>query len=1044
MSPTSKRLVWGVLAAALACVTAAQAQTPATVREYQKVFNTYPFSDPNPIPVPGRIYPYFRFDGYTDVPVERSWTVVELENDYLRVQVLPQIGGKIWTAVEKASGRDFLYNNGVVKFRDIAMRGPWTSGGIEANYGIVGHTPNCATPVDYVTRTHPDGSASVTIGVLDLLTRTPWRIEIALPAGAAYFTTRSHWQNTTPLEQPYYTWMNVGLKAKGNLQFVYPGTHYLGHGGEASPWPRHPENGKDLSFYDQNDFGPYKSYHVFGRYTQFFGAYWHDEDFGMARYSPRDDKPGKKIWIWGLSRQGMIWEDLLTDTSGQYVEVQSGRLFNQEAEESVRTPFKHRGFAPGATDTWTEYWFPVKGTMGLVKASDAGALNVRHDGGTLSARFMALRKTTGTLQVLDGTRVVVERAVSLVPMQVEQVASPEAVPDERLRVVLRGADGSIDLEHRGNAKGEDLARPIETPADFDWDSVYGLYVKGKQALRRRAYEPAVDALEACLAKDRHFAPALVDLAALKYRAMDYQGTFDLARRALAIDTYDPGANYHYGLAAAALGRNYDARDGFEIATQSLEFRTAAWHQLARLAVRERRLDDAVHYAQLAADRDALDVEARLLLAVARRLAGDSPKARMAVDAAHAIDPLNHTAAFERARASDDPDAVLAFASGVKNEMPDETFLELAAWYDGVNEPDAAMRVLELSPTSAEALYWRAFLLQRTSRPFQEVLDRASEAAPLLVFPFRPESARVMQWAVGVDPGWRPRYYLALIQLGLGNAQAAGQLLEACGDQPDFAPFYATRAHVREKASPDKALGDLRRALAMEPAQWRFTKLLAERLIATGAYAEALDVAQRGYRAAPRNYILGLLAARALLLNDRHRDSADLLASLHVLPYEGANDGQRLYRESQLMLAIDAGNDATAALRHVEAARQWPERLGAGKPYPEDVDERIEDWIEWRVRSRAKGATGRSAPALLERLAANTRGPSGAGALARALALREAGKGAEAAAALAAWEKSMPEAAIAAWGRSMFEGKAAKFPKPAHEAAEYGVIASAVP
>ncbi len=317
----------------------------ATVREFKKVFRTYPFSDPNPIPEVGRIYPYFRFEGYTDTPVDREWTVVELENDHLRVMILPEIGGKIWAAFEKSTARSFIYNNQVVKFRDIAMRGPWTSGGIEPNYGIIGHTPNCATPVDYATRTDADG-ATVVIGVLDLLTRTPWRLVITLPHDKAYFTTRSVWHNATPIEQPYYTWMNAGIKAAGNLELVYPGTHYLGHGGEVFPWPIHPGNGRNLAFYEQNDFGPYKSYHVFGRYSDFFGAYWHDDDFGMGRYSTRDDKLGKKAWIWGLSRQGMIWEKLLTDADGQYVEVQSGRLFNQAAEGSTLTPFKHRGFEP--------------------------------------------------------------------------------------------------------------------------------------------------------------------------------------------------------------------------------------------------------------------------------------------------------------------------------------------------------------------------------------------------------------------------------------------------------------------------------------------------------------------------------------------------------------------------------------------------------------------------------------------------------------------------------------------------------------------------
>ena len=358
-------LLFGLLLIAVSTL----AQTnKSTIREFKKVFKTYPYSDPNPIPTMGKIYPYYRFDGFTDKPINKEWKVIELENDFIKVMIMPEIGGKIWTAIEKSTGKAFIYNNQVVKFRDVAMRGPWTSGGIEANYGIIGHTPAVASPVDYLTRENPDGSVSCFIGVLDLLTRTPWRFEINLPKDKAYFTTTSFWYNATPIEQPYYSWMNVGLKAKGNLQFIYPGTHYIGHDGEYFDWPEHRPSGKDISYYENNNFGGYKSYHVVGKYTDFFGAYWHDEDFGMGRYSSHDDKAGKKIWIWGLSQQGMIWEKLLTDNDGQYVEVQSGRLFNQAAERSTFTPFKHRGFAPYQSDTWTEYWFPVKNTQRICES----------------------------------------------------------------------------------------------------------------------------------------------------------------------------------------------------------------------------------------------------------------------------------------------------------------------------------------------------------------------------------------------------------------------------------------------------------------------------------------------------------------------------------------------------------------------------------------------------------------------------------------------------------------------------------------------------
>ena len=131
---------------------------PATIKEAKTIFTTYDFSDPNRIAAMGKIYPYYRFDGYTNTPSKKEWKTVTLENDFIRVMVLPEIGGKIWGAWEKSTGKPFIYYNQVVKFRDVAMRGPWTSGGIEANYGIIGHTPNCATPMDYMTRGRGEGA----------------------------------------------------------------------------------------------------------------------------------------------------------------------------------------------------------------------------------------------------------------------------------------------------------------------------------------------------------------------------------------------------------------------------------------------------------------------------------------------------------------------------------------------------------------------------------------------------------------------------------------------------------------------------------------------------------------------------------------------------------------------------------------------------------------------------------------------------------------------------------------------------------------------
>ena len=764
----------------------------AVVREYEREFTTYPYSDPDPVPTMSRFYPYFRYDGFTETPAPKRWKVVELSNDYLQILILPEIGGKIWAAIEKTTGKPFIYFNHVVKFRDVSMRGPWTSGGMEANYGIIGHTPNCFSPVDYLTRRNPDGSASCIIGTLDLLTRTTWRLEINLPAGEACFTTRSFWHNASGADQPYYTWMNVGIKAAGNLQFINPGTHYLGHDGKASDWPISPENGRDLSWYDQNNFGSYKSYHVFGRPAEFFGGYWHDDDFGMARCSAYGDKPGQKVWIWGLSRQGMIWEKLLTDTDGQYVEVQSGRLFNQTAEESSLTPFKHREFAPYATDTWTESWEPVKGTKGMVSASPSGAMNVTREADKLTIRISPTRRLHARLEVFDGAQLIHAGEVDLKPMQpFEQILSL-ATPPTALRVCLGG-----DKLQFTEGDGDVLSRPTESPVNFDWRSTYGLYLKGKENARERMYPQAREQFSACLNTDPHFLPALVELAALENRRGCPTGALDFARHALSIDAYDPGANYQFGRASAELGHGADAKDAFCIAALSDGWRGAASTELAKEWLREKRYDRALASAQESLDHNRRNLDALQVLASVHRLQSDPAGAESATKALLDLDPLNHFARFERVLRG--KACATEFTRFIRNELPHETFLELAGWYRNVGLDQDAARVLELAPRASEVLYWLAFLRRDT-----DLLARAEAASPAFVFPFRLEAIPVFDWACKQSGAWQPRYYLALVHWHLGNLDTARELLLSCGAEPRFAPFHAACAQVSEECAALRA------------------------------------------------------------------------------------------------------------------------------------------------------------------------------------------------------------------------------------------------
>ena len=983
------------------------------MKEYERAFTTYPYSDPDPVPAMSRFYPYFRYDGFTDTPVQKKWKVVELSNDYVQLLILPEIGGKVWAAIDKTTGKPFIYFNHVVKFRDISMRGPWTSGGMEANYGIIGHTPNCFSPVDYLARRNPDGSASCIIGVLDLLTRSTWRLEVNLPAEQACFTTRSFWHNASEFEQPYYTWMNVGVKAAGNLEFVHPGTRFIGHDGAASPWPLDPHNGHNLAWYDQNNFGSYKSYHVLGQLAEFFGGYWHDEDFGMAHYAAYGDKPGRKIWIWGLAPEGMIWEKLLTDHDGQYVELQSGRLFNQAAEKSSLTPFKHLGFPPHATDTWTEYWLPVKGIKGFVSASPWGAMNVVQESGQLIIRICPVRPMDDKLTVFDGNRLLYVKKLHLRPMQpVEEVISL-STPAQALKVCLGG-----DKLLYSPTEDPPLSRPVTAPPDFDWKSAYGLCLKGKESARQRDYAQAADEFQSCLQREPDFVPALVELAALANRRADPATAREFALHALQGDTYDPGANYQLGLASVGLGRQADAKESFSVASLSPDWRSAAGLELAKAFVREQRYDRAMASVQDSLDNNTRNLDALELRACLCRLQGDVPAARAARTALLELDPLNHFARFEQYL--QDKAHPKNFTGLIRNELPQETCLELAAWYHDIGLDADAAKVLEFAPPTAEVLYWLAYLSRDTNR-----LARAEAASPAFVFPFRPESIAVFDWAAKQDGAWQPKFYLALLRWHHGELAQARELLAACGDRPRFGPFYA----VRVQLEPAHTAADLQAAARLDPGQWRYGAMLVryhlEQGAAVAALAAAADYAQRF----PTNSVLALLHAKALLSGGRYEAAAERLNLLHLLPCEGSTDAHALFREAHLMLAV-ASLKAKAfveARQLIRRAREWPEQLGAGKPYPDEIDERLEDWLAYQCELGANDpAQARQA---LDRLLA-WRPASHArnvGEVVCALALKASGRTDEAQQRLRDWLRQKPASEMAKWGLEILAGHSASLP-----------------
>ena len=991
--------------------------------ETVETVKTYPFSDPDPVADPSDLfYPYFRFDGFSAKGIDRQWKVVSLENDYIKLTLFPEIGGKIWGAVDKTTGREFIYNNHVVKFRDIAMRGPWTSGGIEFNFGIIGHAPTSSTPVDYVTRQKPDGSVSCYVSSYELVTRTLWTVEVNLPKDKAYFTTTTTWHNSSSIDQPYYQWMNAGYPAAGNAEFCYPGTNYIGHGGELHSFPLD-EQGRDISWYEKNDFGNSKSYHIVGKYNDFYGAYWHDKDFGSIHHADYDEKLGMKIFLWGLSREGGIWEDLLTDTDGQYIELQSGRMYNQPASNSAFTPYKHTAFGPQATDQWTEYWFPVKGIKGVSKASRIGALNVLREDGFLKLYFSPLQKLSTTLKLYEGGKEVHSVPLNCDVLETWKDSIPlnKAVAAGKLKIVI----GEDLLVYSEVPSDNITSRPKQLPADFDWNSAYGLYTQGEQWMNQKILDKAEKFLLASLEKDPYFVPALVNLASLYYRQGRYDEALARCKTALSINTYEGNVNYLYGLCNKALGNYTDAKDGFSIASYSLEVRSAAYEKLAEMFLLEKNWAKAEHYALRSKEFNRMNLSADHVLMVVYRKTGRLKEAKALIDPLLEDLPLYHAARFEQlyqGEGSGHP--IDDLQSLIRNELPFETYMELAEWYESVGCTEEALSLLSCAGDYPIALYKQAYLLHQTGNEDESrrMLQRAETLSPAMVFPFRPSSLNALAWAKTVQPDWKIDYYEALIRWANQDKSKALELLTNCGET-DYAPFYLSRASLKEGES---RLADLLKAEQIGMS-WRTGFALINYYVANRQWQKAAETGKIYMKKYPSNYYIGLKYAKALCETGQYRPCVSLLSQMQVLPNEGSYAGRAVYREANLYQAMEqlSHKNYKQVMKSVEASKEWPENLGVGKPYDNMIDSRLEDYLE------AKAAAGlgdsRKASALLSAVAGykTSRSHFGSGNLLNALALRESGKVQEADRMVAAWSTDFPENRVAQWCTAIYRGEKEK-------------------
>jgi len=535
-------------------------------------------------------YPYTIRNNLTGVRADHAWRALFLENEYLKCTVLPDLGGHIYTCVDKISGQPFFYANPSIKKAQIGYRGAWAAFGVEFNFPV-SHNWVTMSPVDFAYAAHDDGSASVWVSNIDRVYGMQWEVELVMRPGSTLLEQRTTLYNRSDLRHRYYWWSNAGVRVWDDARIDYPMRFVASHGfTDVYPWPVGPQGDRDLSVIKNQTLGPV-SYFIHGSREPFMAIWNPQTQTGTAHYAEFQDVPGKKIWTWGVDADGLAWRTALSDNHSAYVEVQAGLFRNQET---------YAFLDPGQAIHFSEYWMPVRATGGISRANKAGVMYFNSGAQDMTVALNVNQRVPGArLSLAANGNVLWSASADLTPenLWTRTVTRPEG--SGKLTFELRDSAGQLLLK--------------QTEGEYDWDPVSSIQT-GPQAavhlpapqsrseddwLQAGRNEELNGAVLLALATyrqalDRYPQSQSLAIAAGRLAAslQEYDEAAKLLRPAQARDTSNSEIAYYLGIADEGLGDLRGAVAAYEIAYRQAELRAPAAIRLAEIRARQGDLNGA--------------------------------------------------------------------------------------------------------------------------------------------------------------------------------------------------------------------------------------------------------------------------------------------------------------------------------------------------------------------------------------------------------------------------------------------------------------------
>lgn len=899
----------------------------------------------------GVVYPYPVVEKIADTKTDHTYQAVWLENEYLKVMILPELGGRVQMAYDKVKGRHFVYYNSVVKPALVGLAGPWISGGIEFNWPQH-HRPSTFLPVDCTIRENADGSVTVWCNEHERMFGQKGMAGFTLRPGCAYLEIEGKVSNPTPLPQTFLWWANPAVHVNDAYRSVFPPdiNAVFDHGKRAvSSFPIATGTYYKMDYSAGVDIANYKnikvptSYMAVNSKYNFEGGYEQDTHGGMLHVASHHYSPGKKQWTWGNGDFGRAWDRNLTDSDGPYIELMAGVYTENQPDFSWLMPYEEKRFK--------QYFMPYHDLPDVKNASKDFVMDVTNvDDGHIKVSVYGTSKRQIT--VAYGTQTQQAEVSPSVIAEAVFTIEKDSRNDQSIRLLdphAQPGNGEVLLEYE--PESDDL-RPIPDAAEAaftpeETKTNEQLYLTGLHLEQyRHATWSALDYYDEALRRDPNDVRCNNQKGLWLMRrgrmaeALPYLETAVKVLQKRNPNPYEGEPLYNLALCHEYMGHRQEAYRWFWKASWNAGWAGAAYTHCALISMADKRYEDALDEAERALDFGRHNHQAAAIKATALRMLQRQDEALMTIDDELRRDLFNYGCRYERWLITADEGEM----NGMRELMrqSDYNYDALALHYKSMGMTDEAYRIWQIADQEGAMSAVSHFHQDRSASAVPTTSE--GESCPMGVFfPNRLEDIEVLQWWTEEGHSARAPYLLGCLYYDKRQYDLAHHYWTIAAERDERHPATWRNLalyYYNKKNDAELALECMEKAFDLDQSDARIFMELDQLYKKLGREAaERIEM----YEARPA--LIGLrddlVLEHATLLNDlaRYAEAKDIIDHHTFHPWEGGEgkvSGE--YQRCRIALAQQTlTEDADAeriqqAIKLLDECLTFPHNLGEGKLY----------------------------------------------------------------------------------------------------------------